>query len=161
MSIIYVLSIIMLLVAFILLKKTEKRVNILKAILISIVLFLCYNVVIAYINDLVNVKSTLKILSIENLVASLIIFINILRNREIQKYERASLKDIIAIMIIAIAVSILGYLYFGYPIKLKYFMTDAANHYAYARFFYENSELLASGVKPRSLYKCWNSFKGS
>ena len=141
-------------VLFILLKKTEDKVNVIKTIIISIVLVLCYNIVICYINHWLNIKCNLLNLSIENLVISILLFLAILKSKQIQRYEKICKKDIIFIAIITIVVGILTYIYFGFPIKLKYFMTDAANHYSYARFFYENSELMSTGIKPRSIYKC-------
>jgi len=155
MSLIYVTSMITLISLFMLLKKTENKVDFLKTIVINMVLVLCYNVVICYINHWLNIKCNLLNLSIENLIISILLFVSILRAKQVQKYERICKKDIIFIIIITIVIGILAYIYFGFPIKLKYFMTDAANHYSYARFFYENSELMSTGIKPRSVYKCW------
>ncbi len=87
MGIIYTLTILLLIIAFILIKKSDKKLNIISFTSITIVLTLCYNAFICYILTFVKIPTTLLNLSIINVVLAGILFYFIFRKKEIQKYE--------------------------------------------------------------------------
>lgn len=147
MSLIYLISSLAIIILFTIAKKTNNKLNIIKTICINIVLFWCYNVVICYINHWINIKSNLETLSIENMIFIIPIVTYILKTKKVQKYE-IYMRDIIFLITLVIVVIVITYLYYGIPIKIKYFMTDAANHYSYAKFFYQNSTLMVNGIRP-------------
>ncbi len=87
MGIIYVISIILLLITFILIKKTDKRINIISFISIALVMLLCYNALVCYILTFIVVPITLLNLTIINAVFTVLMGFIIYKKREIQKYK--------------------------------------------------------------------------
>lgn len=87
MGIIYGISILLLLINFILIKKTDKKINIISFISIAIVVLLCYNALICYILTFVTIKITLLNLTIINVFFTGVMGFIIFKKREIQKYN--------------------------------------------------------------------------
>lgn len=138
---IYILSIIFMLVSTTLYKKSEKKINIVKFIVVLIIVLLSYNQLVCYIFNTINMPITLGSLSFINIIVGLIPFIIFIKNREYQKYEIKG-KDSIALLIILIVVILVSYLNFGKELHIKYLTTDAGVHYKAAREFYQNEKLL-------------------
>ncbi len=87
MGIVYGISVIVLIIAFILIKKTDKKLNIISFTSLSIVLMLCYNAVICYVLTFFKIPNTLTILSAINYIITVIIFLFIIKKKKIQKYQ--------------------------------------------------------------------------
>lgn len=87
MGIVYFISLLMLISAFILIKKTDKTLNILSFIGITLVVMLCYNAFICYILTFVRIPVTIISLSIINVIFTIIIAIIIYKKKQIQKYS--------------------------------------------------------------------------
>ena len=87
MGVIYLISILVLSIGFILIKKSDKKLNIISFMSITIVLTLCYNAFLCYILTFIKIPTTLINLSIINVILAGIIFFIIFRKKEIQKYE--------------------------------------------------------------------------
>ena len=66
MSIIFVLSLICLMISFILIKKSDKKLDILSFIGITLLLTMCYNVFVAYVFTFFKIPVTLISLSINS-----------------------------------------------------------------------------------------------
>ena len=145
MAIIYLISVLLLIAAFILIKKTEKELDIISFVGITIVLFLSYNVFICYVLTFLSIKQNLIVLAIINLVLAVIMAITILNTKQIQKYkyDRESLRNIIIILFVTFIVSCLN---FGLPFKIKYETGDPATHYYTSVVFAENEELLVRDI---------------
>lgn len=141
MSIIYLISILVLLIATTLLKKSDKKLNIVKSIAITIVLFLCYQTFISYLYTMIHIPITLSSLTIINVIIIAIFMVKIIYKKEIQAYEFDS-RDIIFIIILALVTFLVSYLDFGMPFNIKYITTDSAVHYVSTREFHENESLL-------------------
>lgn len=141
MGIVYILSLILLTISFILVKKTNKKLNILSFINITIGVIFCYNTFVAYILTFFTIPVTLTSLSIINAVIAIILFIPIFKKREIQNYEMHKI-DLLYIAIFAVAVLIVSYLNFGFPFNIKYETGDPAAHYLTSEMFAENDSLL-------------------
>ena len=141
MGLLYLITIILLIVAFLMLHKTDEKLNILQWIAISIVCLLCYNVLIVYILNTFNILSKLSTLSVINIFFLFIIFFNILKTKKIQKYY-IRVRELISIILIILIVIAIALKYFGLPFDLKYIMTDAGIHYSAALNFYDKSDLL-------------------
>lgn len=141
MSIIYCISTILLLISTILIKKTEKKLDIVKTITITLVLLLCYQTFISYVFTILQIPITLVSLSFINGILVIAMASRMLYKKELQQYyfEKKDLIFIILLLVIVIAIS---YLDFGVPFNIKYITTDSAIHYISAREFYENESLL-------------------
>lgn len=141
MQIIYILSLIILVINFILIKKTDKKLNILGFINITIGVMFCYNTFISYVLTFFLIPVTLVSLTIINVVFSSILILLILWKKQIQKYEINKI-DMLYIGILAIAVLIVSLLNFGFPFNIKYETGDPSVHYLTADMFAENDSLL-------------------
>lgn len=87
MGIIYFISILALIIAFILIKKTEKELDIVSFISISVVTLLCYNPLVCYILTFIGIKITLLNLAIINAIFATIMYGVIIKKKSIQKYK--------------------------------------------------------------------------
>lgn len=87
MGIIYGISIFLLLITFMLIKKTDKKLNFISFTSIGVVIMLCYNALICYILTFVTIPTTLLNLTIINIIFTIILGFMILKKREIQKYN--------------------------------------------------------------------------
>lgn len=143
MGIIYILSIIILMISFILIKKTEKKLNILSFICITIGLLFCYNTLSCYILTFFTIPVTLTTLTIINILIATIFIVIMLMKKEIQKYEMNK-TDLIYILLLGIAVLIVSYLNFGFPFNIKYETGDPSVHYLTSEMFSENDSLLVT-----------------
>lgn len=141
MQIIYILSLIILIISFILIKKTDKKLNILSFLNITIGVIFCYNTFISYVLTFFLIPVTLTSLSIINIVFSIILISLMLWKKQIQKYEIKKI-DILYIAVLGIAVLIVTYLNFGFPFNIKYETGDPSVHYLTSEMFAENDSLL-------------------
>ena len=141
MGIIYLVSVLILIMAFALVKKTEKVLDILSFIGIAIVVFLCYNAFICYVLTFFKIPITLSILTIINILLSIPMYLIIYKRKEIQKYKFEKL-NAICIVIILILVLIVSYLNFGFPLNIKYESGDPSVHYLTSKLFAEQDSLL-------------------
>ena len=140
-QIIYVLSVIYIFVTFILYKKSNEKISLLKFLTISVVTFLCYNTFVCFILNTINISITLFTLSLINIILGTIPLYFIIKNKEIQKYK-IEIKNIIAMIFITILALTFLNLNFGFDLNIKYIMTDSSVHYTAARDFYKNDKLL-------------------
>lgn len=77
MGIVFTISEILLVISFILIKKTEKKINILSFVSMTIGLLFCYNAFISYVLTFFTIPSTLVNLSIINVrYISYIFYVN-------------------------------------------------------------------------------------
>ena len=141
MGIIYVISVVSLLVIFMLIKKSDKKLNGLGMFGLGLVLLLCYNIFECYVLNFFSIKQSLLNLSIVNYVISIIGIVYLVRKREIQKYEVRQ-SDLIYSFLIGIATIVVGLLHYGYPLQINYETTDPAVHYRATQLFVENERLL-------------------
>jgi len=148
MGIIYILSTLILLISFILIKKSEKEINIISFVCISIIALFCYNAIIAYILTLFSIKTKLWILIVINLIISLIFGVKIYRKKQIQKYSFNKI-DIVYISLIGLVVLIISYINFGIPFNIKYETSDPSVHYLTSVKFAESETLLRSAPRDK------------
>ncbi len=141
MKIIYIIITLALFITFLLLKKTEKKQNVLFWISATAVLFIPYNVITSYILTVIGLKCTLFSLAVVNALVLTILLISMLRKREIQKYY-IKVKDIISVTLLLTLVVVIAYKQYGFPLQIKYETTDPGVHYNAAKTFYEQKVLL-------------------
>ncbi len=144
MSIIYLITVLIMIILHILIYKKEEKQNLLKWIAITIVINLCYNIFICVILSFIKISSTLITLSIINTIISILLGIKIYKDKKIQKYEINKI-DIIAVIIMLIIVILTVIKQYGIPINITHEITDGTIHYFVANEFYHTSQLLFNG----------------
>lgn len=150
MGILYLLSTLTLLIVFILIKKSDKEINVLSFITISIVAIFCYNAFICYVLTFFTIPIKLWLLTIINLIISFGIGIPAIKKKQLQKYSFHKI-DILYISLTAIIVMIIGYINFGIPFNIKYETSDPAVHYLTSVKFAESDSLLPA-AEPDEVY---------
>lgn len=143
MGIIYLITLLILLISVILVKKSDNTINVISFICLGIIGIFCYNALTCYILTFFLIPIKLWLLSIINVIFIFIFIFKICRNKEIQKYSFNKI-DIISVILIAIIVLIVSYLNFGTTFNVKYESSDASIHYISAIKFAESESLLAS-----------------
>lgn len=141
MEIVYILSLIILIVSFILVKKTDKKLNILGFIGITIVVTFCYNTFVCYVLTFFTISVTLLNLAIINFLISIIFIFIMIKKKQIQSYEIHKI-DLLYIALLGVAVLIAAYLNFGFPFNIKYETIDSSVHYLTSEMFAESDSLL-------------------
>ena len=141
MGIIYALTVIILFISFVLLKKTDRKLNILSFIAISTGVLFCYNTFVCYVLTFFMLPVTLLNLSIINLLISMALMFSIIRKKQIQAYEIHKI-DIVYILLLLVAILIVSYLNFGFPFNIKYETGDPSVHYLTSDMFAKNDSLL-------------------
>lgn len=143
MGIVYAVNKLLLIVVFCLLKRNDKKMDLFKQITITTVLDLCYNIVLSYANNLLNIPITLTTLTIENTVILAILSFIVIRKKEIQKYY-IKIRDVIFLCVLILFTIGLIYVDHGIPMGMRAFGLDFMNHYVSVNKFVEKSELLGS-----------------
>lgn len=171
MSIIYTISVIMLFLTTMLLKKKEEKIDIVITVFLGIIVFACYNIVICSIINLLGKTFNLITASIINVIISVIVLLKILiKDKKIQKYT-LKIEDIVAILIISIiGIIILDIIFgFGNELDIKYIQVDASNHYGMTVNFYETGKIdigtipgayINYGIIFKIFYKYMDTFDG-
>lgn len=157
MGAIYTISVLALLITFILVKKTEKEINIISFFSISIVTLFCYNTFICYILTFFTIPITLLVLSLINIFFICLLLVHIIKVKEIQKYK-FNKKDMIFVLLIAVISLIASYINFGFPFNINYETGDPSVHYLTAVMFAESDAILA-GVDSDPVYGSFNTRK--
>ena len=103
MGIFYVITVIAMYVAFILLKKSETKQNLISFGILGGIAYLAYNILICMVFGALNVTTNLVFLSIANLIVAAGLGFKIFKDKEIQKYEIRK-RDILAVLICIIIV---------------------------------------------------------
>ena len=154
---IYLLSVIILFITFILLKKTDNKINIISFICISVVTLFCYNTFICYILTFLAIPITLSILTVINFFIMLFFVTIMCKKKQIQKYSFEKI-DIIYILMLMIVVLIIAYINFGIPLNVKYETSDPSVHYLTSMMFAKSDALLA-GTDGDIVYGSFNTRK--
>ena len=154
MSILYVITLIILITLVILVEKSKEKIEIIKTLAITGVLILAYNCFAWYILNLANIPITLLNLSIVNLVVSLIILCKIIKDKTIQRYKVKKRNiTIVMLMLLVLVTLIVTYQNFGKLTRIRYVSMDAREHYKAAREFSENEFLSNKAVENNTTSK--------
>ena len=146
MGTLYLISSIIVLILFIIIKKTEKEINLISFACISIVTMFCYNAVISYVLTLWDIPIKLWVLTIINILIASILATIIFRQKQIQKFIFNKL-DILFLSLIVIVILVIIYINFGIPFNIKYETSDPSVHYLTSVKFAESETLLANVPK--------------
>lgn len=140
-SFMYIISTVLLMIAFLFLKKAKEQQNLLKWIVISLGLLFCYNSVVAFIFNLIGIPIYLLSLSVVNSIFFILLLFIIRKRKEIQKYYILK-RDVIFVLIFTFIVFLLGFFRFGFPFNIRYDTCDPGTHFWTTKDFYEQSYLL-------------------
>lgn len=137
LSIFYTVTAISLLLGFFMLKKSDKRINSVVWIPITIISFFCYNNIITGIINLVKIPVNLLSLGIFNIIFSSIIWFVILSKKKRQKFNFEWL-DLIALIVILGVTVFCALQQFGITLQIHYNTSDPAIHMKSANEFINN-----------------------
>ena len=141
MEYLYILTLIILGTGFILFKKSDEKLNLIKWICIFIVGMLAYNLTICMLLGILNIKQNIWLLSIINILIGGALLYRPIKNKEFQKYKVSKL-DIFMITVILIMFTVMFfkdlYIHKG---DITHVAIDSAIHYRAAKHYSENLEL--------------------
>lgn len=141
MGIIYILTLIILGIAFMMFKKSDEKLNFIKWLIIYIVSLFGYNIILGIILGLLNITSHIWLLSIINLIFAGLLGYKAVRYKIIQKYFVRKL-DVAAFVIILLIFTTMFvkdlYIYNG---DITHFAVDSAIHYRAAKHYSDNLKL--------------------
>lgn len=155
-GVIFVVSAVILEISFILIKKVDKKINILTFIGITIILNMCYNALLCYVLTFFGIPNKLYILAIINLLISIIFITKIINKKtKLESNSESKLKfkyniqeytinkvDVFAAIVILIITIFVTCLNFGFPLNIKYESGDPAVHYLTSVKFMQDEKLL-------------------
>ena len=144
MEIFYIITLVLLGISFMMFKKSEEKLNFIKWLIIFIVSLLGYNILIGMILGLLNITSHIWLLSVINLIISIILDYKCAKNKEFQKYYIRKI-DIFGLLIILIVFSVMFfkdlYIYKG---DITHFAVDSAIHYRAAKHYSDNLKIFVN-----------------
>ncbi len=144
MNIVYIVTILFIYLLFMLVHKTEKTQNLITWLAVTMMLILCYNVLVCTIYTFIGILCTIPNLIVANIIVVLALLTILIKNKKIQKYYIKKL-ELAYVALFLILVIFIGYKQYGFPLNLKYKTTDASSHYYFADQFSKKSTLLYKG----------------
>ena len=150
-SILYILSIIFLISGFMIYKKSDKKLNFIKWLIVGIASIYGYNVLIGMVLGLLNITLYIWLLSIINLFIGCIFIYQPIKHKKIQKYTVSKL-DIVGFLIILIIFLVMFvkdlYITNG---DITHFAVDSAIHYRAAKHYADNLKIFIN-VEDKSFF---------
>lgn len=140
MNFLYIISIFILFILICMIKKSEKKLEIIPTTIILILCMLVYQVLVCWLFSTLNISITLLSVSICNILLNLV-FVALLIKNGFQKYT-INKKDSIVTLLLFLVIAGIIYKDVGIFENIRYYSTDASIHYIAAREFYENDKML-------------------
>ncbi len=141
MEILYIITLILLGISFMMFKKSEEKINFIKWLIIYIVSLFGYNVFIGMLLGLLNITSHLWLLSIINMAFTILLEFKTIENKGFQKYYVRKL-DIISIIFVLMIFAVMFvkdlYIYNG---DISHMAMDSAIHYRAAKHYADNLKI--------------------
>ena len=151
MGILYILTLIILGISFMIFKKSNEKLNFIKWLIIYVVSVLGYNIVIGMILGLLNITSHIWLLSIINILVSVALSYKAIKYKEIQKYFVRKI-DIIGILVIFTIFAVMFfkdlYIHNG---DINHRAVDSAVHYRAAKHYSDNLKIFIN-VEDKSFF---------
>lgn len=139
----YLITVFCMMAASVLVKKSDKKVNLINWCILSVISYLGFNIMICMIFGALNIKTNLILLQFINLIVILGLVLKIYKDKAIQSFE-IIIKDFIAVIICA---AIICYIavdqYTPLSKTVANASVDACNHYIAAVKFADNSIILS------------------
>lgn len=146
MNILYLISVIILLITIILIKKTDKKMNIISSIIVTIIGFMCYQTIIVYFLDLAKIPITLLNMSIINILLIIILWlIHYFKIKQFQSYTIKKSNIIFLVVLLVVNIPIL-YKQYGTLENFRYISTDSVMH-CQAAITFSKSDFLLDSMK--------------
>ena len=143
MGIFYILTVIVLLACFVLVKKSDEKRNLVSSCILGVIAYLAYNILVCMIFGNLNITTNLLFLSIVNLIVSVGFGFKIYKDKKIQTFE-IKIKDFIAIAISAIIICYMAVNQYKPLSKtVANASVDACMHYSAATNFADNMIVLS------------------
>lgn len=135
MEILYIVTLILLGISFMLSKKKDEKINFIKWLIIFIVTLFGYNIFLGMLLGLLNITSHIWLLSLINVMVAILIGFKSIKNKDFQKYFIRKL-DIAAILIVFAIFTVMFfkdlYIYKG---DVSHMAVDSAVHYRAAKHY--------------------------
>ena len=141
MGIIYILTLIVLGIAFMAMKKSDEKINFIKWLIIFFVTLYGYNVAIGMVLGLIYITSHIWLLSLINLIVAYFMGFKAIKNKDMQKYYVR--KEDIVLIVIAFAIFVYMFIHDCYIYKgnVAHFAVDSAVHYRAAKHYADNLKI--------------------
>lgn len=141
MGIIYILTLIVLGISFMIFKKSEEKLNFIKWLIIFLVSIYAYNITIGMVLGLLNITSHILLLSLINILVSVALGFKSIKNKDFQKYYIKK-QDFIAVTLVLVIFLIMFikdlYIYKG---NITHAAVDSAVHYRAAKHYADNLKI--------------------
>ena len=141
MKLLYIISIIILITSFLILKKNNKKDNIINSIIYSICFMFPYQTIVVYISGLFNLGGSLIYYSMINILISLFLLIPTINKKEHQKYYFPKNEIFLYLVLILFIFTVVFIRFKGFSI-LTYLSDDSSIHYRMAMHFKKNLSYL-------------------
>lgn len=143
MGIIYILNTVVLILSFLLFKKSEEKQNIIEWVIVSIIAYLGYNIFICMVFGVFRIHTNLVFLSIVNLIIIALFSYRIFIKKERQTYyfDKKNLIPIAFILLMSIFVSKVQYRPADYSVATA--SVDGPMHYSAAIHFADEMIILS------------------
>lgn len=139
MNIVFFVSCILLIISFLLIKRNDKKSNLLKWILLSIVIFFCYNSFVVFLLSLFNIVAFEWVRLIINVLLIGCFSFMIYRKKEIQQYY-IKVTDVIISILLVVSVLLISNWHFKNN-NFYFETTDPSVHFSWAERFFEKPTL--------------------
>ena len=143
MGIFYVLTVLAMITTFVLVKKSENKVNLISWCVLSLIAYLGFNILVCMIFGVFNITTNLLFLSVIDLVVTAGFGVKIYKDKKIQSFEIRK-RDFLAV---AIAIVIVCYMAVKQYTPLSKTMAnasvDACMHYSASTNFADNMKILS------------------
>lgn len=151
MDFVYILTMILLGIAFMLFKKSDEKLSFVKWLIILILTILSYNILIAMFFGLLAIASNMLLLSLVNILFTVLLGAKAIRNKDYQKYYYSK-KEIIGLIIITLLFGIM--LFKDMKIQngdIVHIAIDSSIHYRAAKH-YSDSMMAFINVGDKTFY---------
>lgn len=139
----YLLTVAVMLATFVIVKKSDKNVNLIAWCVLSVIAYLAFNIMICMIFGNLNIKTNLAFLSIVDLIVAVGLGFKIYKDKKIQAFE-IRIKDFIGVIICTVIICYIAInQYTPLSDTIANASVDACNHYKAAVEFADNSIILS------------------
>ncbi len=141
MELLYIITLIVLGIAFMIFKKTEQKLNFIKWIIIYLVTLFGYNIFLGMVLGLLNITSHIWLLSVINIAFAILLSFKAIKNRDIQKYYVRKIDALFLLCILIIFVVMFFKDLYIYKGDISHMAIDSAIHYRAAKHYAQNLKL--------------------
>ena len=142
-SLFYIATVVILFVSFLLVKKSDSKLNFVSMCILSAITYLAYNIAICMVFGSFNITTNLLFLSVTNIIIAILFIVIMVRKKEIQSFE-FRIKDFIAMFICLLIVAYISKSqYRTFDLTVANGSVDASMHYSAATNFADNMKILA------------------